>query len=51
MTAGEAVELHEHLLRLGFNPVKAQLWSEFLKHVLAIFRTAEAEASSTGQLG
>ena len=43
MTAGEAVELHEHLLRLGFNPVKAQLWSEFLKHVLAIFRTAEAE--------
>ena len=43
MTAGEAVELHEHLLLLGFNPVKAQLWSEFLKHVLAIFRTAEAE--------
>ena len=43
MTEGEAVELHELLLRLGFGPVKAHLWSEFLKHVLAIFRKAEEE--------
>ena len=43
MTEGEAVELHELLLQLGFGPVKAQLWSEFLKHVLVIFRKAEEE--------
>ena len=43
MTEGEAVELHELLLQLGFGPVKAQLWSEFLKHVLVIFKQAQEE--------
>ena len=43
MTAGEAVELREQLLKLGFSPVQAHLWSEFLKHVLLIFRKAEKE--------
>ena len=43
MTEGEAVELHEQLLQLGFGPVQAHLWSEFLKHVLLILRKAEKE--------
>ena len=39
----QAVELHQLLLQRKFNPVEAKLWSEFLIHVLAMFRKAEAE--------
>ena len=34
------VELREFLRQHGFTPVKAELWSEFVEHVLTILRTA-----------
>ena len=51
MTEGEAVELHELLLQLGFGPVNAHLWSEFLRHVLVIFRKAEEELRQPDRWG
>ena len=35
-----AVELSELLRQHGFTPVKAELWSEFVEHVLTILRAA-----------
>lgn len=36
-------ELKELLRKHGFTPVKAELWSEFVEHVLAVLRTAADE--------
>jgi hypothetical protein len=37
------LELRDLLTQHGFTPVKAELWSEFIEHVLAILRTAAEE--------
>lgn len=46
MTSASAeIELRELFRQHGFTPVKAELWSEFIEHVLKVLRSAAKELS------